>query len=574
MSRWIFVLLSLLLAPSIAAQPKAETPQEFQKRTRWWQEAKFGMFIHWGVYSVLAGEYNGRRTTGIAEWIMHDLQIPKAEYEKFLPKFNPVKFNARQWARLARQAGMKYIVITSKHHDGFNIYDSKANPYNIMQATPFKRDPLRELAQACRAEGVRLGFYHSIMDWHHPDANAAGAERYIQVMKAQLKELITQYDPAILWFDGEWVDWWTEERGDDLERYVRSLKPSIIINNRVGKRTHKDGDHETPEQEIPASAIPGGRLWETCMTMNDTWGYSRFDHHWKSTRSLVQKLCDIAHKGGNFLLNVGPTGEGEIPQASVERLLEIGQWMSRNGEAIYGTKQSPVRRLSFNGRCTVKGNTLYLHVFEWSEGNLPVTGLSAAPHRVRVPGTGETLPFSVVQSSEGGMELYIARPRSLDPLVTVVALEFDRLPAFREVSASVKPDADGAFTLRASEAEIHGQTARYEEGGGKDNIGFWIVPQDYVTWSIQAPGARSYRVEITYACPPEEAGSEFEVRAGEEEPATETVQATGSWIDFRNFAVGSIAVQPGRQTISVKVRKMKRDAVMNLQSVRLIPIRQ
>jgi alpha-L-fucosidase len=572
MSRWVFILLCLLTAPSVLAQPKAETPQQFQARTRWWQQAKFGMFIHWGVYSVPAGEYNGRRTGGAAEWIMNDLQIPKAEYEKFPPKFNPVKYNARQWARLARQAGMKYIVITSKHHDGFNIYDSKVNPYNIIQSTPFKRDALKELAQACRAEGVRLGFYYSIMDWHHPEANDSGAERYIQMMKAQLKELVTQYDPAILWFDGEWVGWWTEARGDDLEKYVRSLKPSIILNNRVGKRSRTDGDHETPEQEIPASAIPGGRLWETCMTMNDTWGYSRFDQNWKSTRSLVQKLCDIAHKGGNFLLNVGPTAEGEIPLASVERLQEIGQWMTRNGEAIYGTKQSPVRRLSFNGRCTVKGNTLYLHVFDWPEGNLAVSGLSVMPKRIRSLGTGESIPFSVVQSSEGGTELYLTRPRTLDPLVTVVALEFNQTPVISEGSAAIKSDANGVYTLHAAEAEIHGQTARYEEGGGKNNIGFWTNAADYVSWSIQSSKAGSYRVEVTYACPPENAGSEFTTAIGEEAKVSATVQATGSWSEFKTTVIGQITLTAGKQTLSVKATSMPRGAVMNLQSVRLIPM--
>jgi len=285
-------------------------------RTEWFRQGKFGMFIHWGVYAVPAGVYQGKEVGGLGEWIMDKAKIPVPEYEKFARQFNPTRFDAREWVRLAKEAGMTYMVITSKHHDGFCLWDSKHTAYDIIDTTPFARDPLKELAHACREAGITLCFYHSIMDWHHPDAGGEAFPRYREHLKAQVKELIAGYGPlGILWFDGEWIKEWDEAQGADLYRFCRTLQPSLMVNNRVGKRKSTDGDYETPEQDIPAGAIKG-RLWETCMTMNDTWGFKTNDQNWKSTTDLLRKLIDIASKGGNFLLNVGPTAEGLIPEPS------------------------------------------------------------------------------------------------------------------------------------------------------------------------------------------------------------------------------------------------------------------
>ncbi|MEK6756601.1 MAG: alpha-L-fucosidase, partial [Bacteroidota bacterium] len=363
-----------------------ESRQARDARMSWWREAKFGMFIHWGLYAIPAGEWKGN--TNHAEWIRTTAQIPLEEYEKFVSQFNPVKFNAAEWVRMAKDAGMKYIVITSKHHDGFCLFDSKFTDFDIM-STPFKRDILKELADACHKEGIKICWYHSIMDWHHPDylprrewekersAQGADFDRYVQHMKNQLKELVANYgEIGVLWFDGEWETTWNTTYGKDLYNYVRNLQPNIIINNRVGagrsgmegftKEGEFAGDFGTPEQEIPATGLPGVN-WETCMTMNDHWGYNKHDLNWKSTEDLIRKLADIASKGGNFLLNVGPTSEGLFPQASTDRLREIGQWMKVSGESIYGTSASPFESLEW-GRCTQKpiegGTRLYLHVFE------------------------------------------------------------------------------------------------------------------------------------------------------------------------------------------------------------------
>jgi alpha-L-fucosidase len=376
--------------------PTEKKPLTKDERMEWWRDARFGLFVHWGLYSVPAGTYKGKRIDGIGEWIMNSAQIPADEYEKYADAFNPIGFDADEWVRLVKQAGMKYIVITSKHHDGFCLWDSKVTDWDIMDATPFKRDILAELAQACKKHKIKLCFYHSIMDWHHPDAQAAfypnyndtkrsnpDFERYVETyMKPQLAELLANYGPlGVLWFDGEWIKDWTEPQGKALYAYLRGLQSDLIINNRVGKgrkgmeglnkNDEYAGDFGTPEQQIPAAGLPGVD-WETCMTMNDTWGFKAYDDNWKSSEDLIQKLVDVASKGGNFLLNVGPTPEGLIPRPSIQRLKAMGDWMAVNSESIYGTTASPTDKPEW-GRCTAKGNKVYLHVFDWpTDGKLEV----------------------------------------------------------------------------------------------------------------------------------------------------------------------------------------------------------
>ena len=397
MKKFLAVLLISII--SLQAQDfTKETKEQKDARMSWWRDARFGLFIHWGLYAVPAGEWKEKTSHG--EWIRTTAQIPLEEYDKFVGQFNPVKFNAAEWVKMAKDAGMKYIVITSKHHDGFQLFDSQQSDFNIMH-TPFKRDVLKELADACRKEGLKMCWYHSIMDWHHPDylprrewektrsTEGADFKRYFAYMKAQLKELLTNYgDISVLWFDGEWENTWNTDYGKELYNYVRSLQPNIIINNRVGagrsgmegftKDGEFSGDFGTPEQTIPSTGLPGVD-WETCMTMNDHWGYNKNDKNWKSVKEILQMLADIASKGGNYLLNVGPTAEGVFPPESVERLREIGKWMKLNGESIYGTTASPFPKLEW-GRVTKKssGNDtrLYLHVFNWpADGKLILPGI-------------------------------------------------------------------------------------------------------------------------------------------------------------------------------------------------------
>jgi len=566
--------LALPAAPVRAAAYPLDDDPLVSPRTAWFREARFGMFIHWGVYAVPAR----------GEWVMNNEKIPVADYEKFAPQFNPEKFDAREWVRVAKAAGMKYLVITSKHHDGFSMFDTKLTDYGIMKATPFKRDPMKELAAACKEAGIRFCFYYSIMDWHAQGQAAAGVEynnkpikdfpKYAEYMKGQLKELVTQYGPlGILWFDGQWTDQWTPAMGKDLYAYVRGLQSDIIINNRVGKGGRGDGDYETPEQTIPAGAIQG-RLWETCMTLNGNWGYSKNDHNWKSATDLTRKLIDISSKGGNFLLNVGPTAEGVIPPESVERLEAVGAWMKKNGEAIYGTAASPWKKHPFDGRATVKGNTLYLHVFKWPEGGLMIDGLKGEVVSVKAvdASVGEIARGHLGQARiPAGVWLVIVPPPNPDPISTVVAVKFKEPPALMEgmdaAGPPVKQAADGSTALKAVDANIHGDTAQYESD--KDCVGFWTNAADWVSWDIAVEKPGTFDVTVTYASAPDSAGSEYVLSVAGQELTGKTT-STGGWTNFTTAGLGAVKIEKaGKITLSVKSQSKPGIGVMNLRAVDL-----
>jgi alpha-L-fucosidase len=379
-----------------------ESQEDRDQRMKWWREARFGMFIHWGLYAVPAGEYEGKRSDRTGEWIQEWANIPREDYEKFAPQFNPVEFDAAEWAQLAQDAGMQYLVITSKHHDGFSIFDSEVSDYDIVDSTPYGKDPIVELSRECKKRSIKFCFYYSIMDWHHPSqyVEAEGKhptaghgqnriiedqrDDYIKYMKAQLKELVEKYDPEVLWFDGEWTDWWTETDGKDLYNYVRSLKPSIIINN-------------------------------------DTWGYVSYDDNWKSEEVLLHNLIDIASKGGNFLLNVGPTSEGLIPEPSVLRLKAMGEWLKVNGESIYATGPSPFNELGW-GRATTKGNKIYLHIFDWPTEKLVVPAIQQSVARA-YPLFSPSDDLKVSQTDEG-VSLEVPK-QAPDAIATVIVLELE-----------------------------------------------------------------------------------------------------------------------------------------------------
>ncbi len=416
----------------------------------WFEESRFGMFIHWGLYSQAAGMWNGKPVENYGEWIQSYGKITANEYrENLLSQFNPVKYDPEAWVIAAKNAGIKYIVITSKHHDGFCLWDSKLTDFDIA-STPYQKDLLKPLAAACEKHGIRFCLYHSIMDWSHPDwgnkeswrGNANNPnpdmDRFTTYLKGQLEEIITDYKPGILWFDGEWEDAWTHERGKDLYFYLRELDPKLIINNRVDKgraglQGHTIdakfmGDYGTPEQEIPATGFGDGVSWESCMTMNDTWGFKADDQNWKTTSTLVRNLIDIASKGGNYLLNVGPTGEGEIPAASMDCLAEIGEWMKINGESIHGTTASLFSKASWDGRSTTKrlksGPThIYLHLFSLPEGRkLTINHLVTQPEEAIILGQSGKL---VISGEPGAWTLQLP-DGSLNPISSVVKLTFNR----------------------------------------------------------------------------------------------------------------------------------------------------
>ena len=442
--------------PGHAASVESSVARD--RRMAWYREARFGMFVHWGLYSGLAGTWEGKpvATRGGMEWIQQRVQADTETYAKAaIPLFKPKPGFAREWARLAKDAGCRYLVFTTKHHDGFALHDSKASDFDAGSA--LHRDLVKEIVAACRAEGLRIGFYHSVIDWHHDQYEYAKSQqlphplkgkpypngerdhaKYQDYLFREVNELLSNCGRVdVLWWDYSALDFQGQAawRAFDLMDLVRSKQPKIIMNNRlfrcpeagwtsmemegvIPQLDPRFGDFVTPEQHIPPTGLPGVD-WETCMTMNTTWGYSEHDHAWKAAPELIRNLVDIASKGGNYLLNIGPTGDGSIPAPSVERLARMGEWMKANDEAIYGTTASPFASQLSWGRCTRKDDKLYLHVFEW-----PADG------RLQVPLFNQNVKASLLASPrtkltctsvEGGLVVQLPAHAS-DPVASVVVL--------------------------------------------------------------------------------------------------------------------------------------------------------
>ena len=498
-------------ARALEGDPYAnETPEQRDARMGWWREAKFGMFIHWGVYAVPAGTYKDKQIGGIGEWIMRNGQIPVADYRAFAATFNPTKYDPSAWAALAKEAGMRYMVITSKHHDGFTLFPSDASPWGIVGATPWKKDLIGPLAQAARGQGLKFGLYYSqAQDWTNPggakagmgdgegwdDAHKGSFDAYIDgVAVPQVREILTKYQPDVLWWDTPHL--MTQPRAEKLAKLL-SIKPGIIHNNRLGGGYH--GDTETPEQFIPATGFPG-RDWETCMTMNDTWGFKSYDHNWKPLSTLITNLVDIASKGGNYLLNVGPTAEGEIPAESVKLLKGVGAWMKVNGESIYGSQASVFKRLPW-GRCTTKSagadTILYLHVFDWpADGNLLVPGLATPIKSANLLAGGAAV---TVEKTPAGqvLKLPASAPDAISSTIKVVVQGKPEV-----VATPVFPNKEGVLTLKPDDARFQGKEIKSErKGRNPSNIGFWTDPSDTVSWDMQADRDGKFAIHIEAASP-------------------------------------------------------------------------
>ena len=430
-------------------QARAPSPPDpaKEKRLEWFREAKYGLFIHWGLYAIPAGEWNGKRSLGIGEWIMNRLTIPVRDYEKLASRFNPVKFNADEWVRVAKDAGMKYIVITSKHHDGFAMFKSNASAYNIVDATPFKRDVLKELADAAARQGIRLGFYYSqSQDWHEP--NGAGntwdfgpddKKDYDQYLRSkaepQVKELLTGYGPvALIWFDTPRM--MTGDRAQRFAAIVRQLQPATLIDGRLGT----EGDYRsTGDNVIPPQVSTDA--WEVPATINHTWGYRTDDTDWKSPGQITFKLVDIVSKGGNYLLNVGPTAEGLIPQPSQDILRTVGKWLQVNGEAVYGAGPTPfgeeLGEPSVRGAKDIRGDALVYQQIQWrvttKPGKLYFTFFDEprAPFQLpqmrnaakRAYRLADGAPVEM-KTENGRTAVNVPRP-ILDPMATVVVVEYE-----------------------------------------------------------------------------------------------------------------------------------------------------
>ena len=556
-----------------------ETVQQRDARMAWWREARFGLFIHWGVYAVPAGTYKGEQIPNIGEWIMHYAQIPVAEYQQYAKQFNPVKYDPEAWVRMAKDAGMKYIVITAKHHDGFALFDTAVSDWDIVEATPYGKDVLKPLAEAAQKHGIKLGFYYSqAQDWHHPggatwdenwDPTQDGSmDDYIRnIAVPQVRELFTNYgEVSILWWDTP-IDM-TPERAAMFDGLV-DLQPGIIVNNRLLDGV--DGDLRTPEQHIPATGLDYD--WEACMTMNTTWGYKSYDDEWKSSEQLIRNLVDVASKGGNYLLNVGPMANGEIPQASIERLKDVGEWMRVNSPSIHGTTASPFVRLKW-GRATKKeypnATDLFLHVFDWPEdGLLRVDGL-----RSEVSGAYFMADFQQqiqIDKTQAGVVLQLP-DKPLDEVDTVIVLKITgKLDVERILPGQ---DGDGVLVLAVNDANIHnpgygGKVELRQDGNSASYLDGWTDFRSRVDWlvRIDKPGTFDVYAEVAAEEP---AGFLLMANDGQK-PLT--VKSTGGLQTFQTQHIGQLTLPAGESVIRIHPQKSLWNPIM-LRSVTLKPVGQ
>ncbi len=396
-----------------AARPSPDEQSDRARRLQWWHEAKFGMFIHWGLYSVV----------GRHEWVMEMEGLPVTEYAQLAKQFKPKPNAAREWARLARRAGMKYMVMTTKHHEGFCLFDTKTTSYCAPKQAA-GRDLVKEYVEAARAEGLRVGFYYSLMDWHHPDGarcaeDEAARRRFVDYIHTQLRELMTNYGKIdILWYDVSWpldAKGWESEK---MNHMVFELQPDIIVNN----RNKLPGDFATPEQRIEAAE--GGKAWESCMTMNDSWGYHQNDDAWKTPKQVIRNLITCAHDGGNYLINIGPKADGSVPEESLRILTTVGAWMDKNGGSLYGADRCQPRRCRF-GSFSRKGNTLYLHVHFWPGSTVAIAGLLNKVKSASLLASGQKVAFKQDQYRVQFMGL---PERAPDEPITTIAIECDAEP--------------------------------------------------------------------------------------------------------------------------------------------------
>lgn len=533
-----FFLSLSILAPSLDAQDMPDMWSDTagsdsslgKPDIRWFQDAKFGLFIHWGLYSHLGNEWRGKSYYGSGEWLMNRAKIPAAEYTKVAAGFNPAGFDAGEWARLARDAGMRYMVVTAKHHEGFAMYHSKVSPFNIVGATPYARDPMLPLSQACAREGIKFGFYYSqFLDWHEPDA---GGNRwdfdeskkdykkyYAGKSIPQIKELLSNYGPlGIMWFD--MPGGLTRDETVAFMREVRALQPQCLISSRVGRGL---GDfRDFGDSELPPAPIDGP--WEALFTHNDSWGFVRSDQNFKTPRDIIRLLASTAARGGNLLLNVGPDGAGRFPQKSIDCLREVGRWLAHNGDAIHGTIASPIPDQPW-GVMTMKndsdGPRLFLHIFERPrDGVIVVPGMSG----VQTDGVeflnGGKLPYRTTAG-----ELRVTLPNDLpDERDTVVEVRLKNAPAVQWGKLPVRVTRqhtafalDAALAVCGGNAEVKSITnARYFGNWKHDPcVTGMRAPADQAGFAVHIAEPGDYRITLEYYCGSGTKGREGIFRAGD-----------------------------------------------------------
>ena len=566
---------------------EAETNGQRDARMHWWREARFGMFIHWGVYTVPAGIYQGEKIKNGGEWILYNAKIPLDEYTQYGKAFNPVKYDPEAWVLLAKEAGMKYIVFTAKHHDGFALWDTDVSDWNVVKATPYGKDLLEPLARACRKHDMKLGLYYSqAQDWYHPGgarwlgidawdpAQEGDMTAYVRdLVVPQVRELLTNYGGiSVLWWDTP-TDM-TQERSDMIQPLL-NLQPGVITNDRIGK--DYPGDFVTPEQHVPAKGFDYD--WEACMTMNRSWGYKSYDDEWKEADDLLINLIDLVSKGGNYLLNVGPNELGEIPGPSAERLKAMGRWLKENGAAIYGTTATPFNRLNF-GRCTkkefVNGATLYLHVFNWpADGKLLVPGLRNEIAQAFY--LADPKRHLAAESCSNGVLIHVDG-EPLDEVATVIVLNVQGALEIDDVAPG--QDESGAVHLTAQDADVHDVLGgefdvldtikeKVVVGTIREPLSSWADPRVRVEWSFEISQAGTF--EILADLGVENGDARFELSVSDHREAV-SVPATGGADRVQRVRLGETTLpNAGPQRLELCPDQEAWSAV-NLKSIVLQPV--
>ncbi len=574
------LLLAALAATSLSNLPlnAADQPAEGSNKD-WFHKARFGMFIHWGIYAVPAGVWQGKNIGWIGEWIMKNGKIPIADYKNFGKEFTAANYDPKAWAALAKEAGMQYVVITSKHHDGFALFDTKASDWNAIEASAAKRDLIEPLEKAVRAEGLKFGLYYSqAQDWTHPGGAAMGVKEgeagwdpaqagsfddYLKkIAFPQVEEILSKFQPDIVWWDTP-VNM-NDERAKPFAELLAKY-PQIITNDRLGGRYK--GDTKTPEQHIPPRGYPG-QMFEVCMTMNDTWGYKSTDHNWKSVQAILENLSDISSKGGNFLLNIGPKPDGTIPQESIDRLKAVGAWMKVNGEAIYDTIASPFSRRLPWGRVTQRVNkdgtvTFYAHVWSWpADGRIVFPTVQELPASGKMLADGEKVNF---EKSPAGL-VAILPGKARDPHISVVQIDFPSAPVVTQ-KPYVEPGDAGALAVQVLDIDPHGNVGgniQVEGSGDAAKLTGWTSGDWYVDFRIKMPKAGKWTLKAEVSNPKPVSVTVKADKAN----LTAEIPAGEGW---RSVTLGEIELPAGEQTVEIRPVKDKWSPV-ELRRVELVPV--
>ena len=566
------------------------------QRIAWWREAKFGCFIHWGVYSTFGGEWNGKPFRGYAEHMMRINKIPRAEYEaKVVSVFNPVKFNADEWVRLIKSARMNYVIITAKHHDGFAMYPSAVTHYNIRDATSFKRDPMRELRDACRKNGIRFGFYYShAFDWEHPDApgndwdydNPGGdkglhggvqwydqhpdllekAKRYVdQKAIPQIVELLKNYQPDILWFDTPSKLPLSENIR--IMKAVRAADANVIINGRLARGGgYSFGDYKNTGDRA-AEIVPTEGDWETIPTTNESYGYHKYDLSHKPVSHFIQLMAKTAARGGNMLMNIGPMGDGLIDPKDQQILRRVGAWLKTNGESIYGSERTPLPVQAW-GESTRKGRMLYLHVFDWPRnGKLVLGGLKSDVAKAYLLADPQRKALKVNRLSASDLMIVVPL-QPADSADTVVAVEVRGDPQVNPVRLVLNSQTN---LLRVFDGNLHGRKLHFGDGkASRAYILDWSDPTEWVGWKVRVNEPGRYEVSVKYTTASAANNGTYSVTFNDQAFVV-TVVPTPSETQARTEKVGTVRLVPGEYEIQVKPADIRGGELMRLFSISLTP---